>query len=93
MHLKDPRQSAKCPHALGEVVFMTTCALLCGADDWNAIEFFAHERENWFRQYLQLAGGIPLHDTYNRVFSLLGPVQFRELFNTWVQYVLIDTPL
>lgn len=93
MQLKDPRQPAKCSHDLGEVVFMTTCALLCGADDWNGIEFFAHEREDWFRQYLQLPGGIPSHDTFNRVFSLLDPVQFRELFTTWVQDVLIDTPL
>lgn len=93
MQLKDPRQAAKCTHNLGEVVFMTTCALLCGADDWNGIEFFAHEREDWFRQYLQLPGGIPSHDTFNRLFSLLDPAQFRELFTTWVQDVLIDTPL
>nr|WP_157890193.1 transposase family protein [Marinobacterium aestuarii] len=41
MQPKDPRQSVKCSHDLGEVVFMTTYALLCGADDWNAIEFRA----------------------------------------------------
>jgi predicted transposase YbfD/YdcC len=93
MQLKDPRQSAKCTHNLGEVVFMTTCALLCGADDWNAIHLFAKEREEWFRQYLQLPGGIPSHDTFNRLFSLLDPAHFRELFTTWVQDVLIDTPL
>ena len=93
MQLKDPRQSAKCTHNLGEVVFMTTCALLCGADDWQAIHLFASERQEWFRQYLQLPGGIPSHDTFNRLFSLLDPVQFRELFTIWVQDVLIDTPL
>ena len=54
MELKDPRQSAKCTHNLGEVIFMATCALLCGADDWNAIAFFAKVREGWFRQYLTL---------------------------------------
>lgn len=72
---------------------MTTCALLCGADDWNAVEFFAHQREDWFRQFLQLPGGIPSHDTFNRLFSLLDPAQFRELFTTWVQDILIETPL
>jgi predicted transposase YbfD/YdcC len=93
MQLKDPRQSAKCTHNLGEVVFMTTCALLCGADDWNAIHLFASEREEWFRKFLKLPGGIPSHDTFNRLFSLLDPAQFRELFIRWVQDVLIDTPL
>ncbi|MFV0277588.1 MAG: ISAs1 family transposase [Parahaliea sp.] len=89
LRLKDPRQAAKCTHNLGEVVFMTTCALLCGADDWNGIELLAHEREDWFRQYLQLPGGVPSHDTFNRLFSLLDPGQFRGLFTTWVQ----DVPL
>ena len=93
MQLDDPRQSAKCTHDLGEVVFMTTCALLCGADDWHAIQFFASEREEWFRKFLQLPGGIPSHDTFNRLFSLLDPARFRELFTHWVQDVLIDTPL
>lgn len=93
MALEDPRQAAKCTHDLGEVVFMATCGLLCGADDWNAIALFAEVREEWFRQYLKLPGGIPSHDTFNRLFSLLDPAQFRELFTRWVQDVLIDTPL
>lgn len=93
MTLKDPRQAAKCTHNMGEVVFMTTCALLCGADDWNAISLFAKVREDWFRQYLKLPGGVPSHDTFNRIFSLLDPAQFRELFTTWVQDILIETPL
>lgn len=93
MQLKDPRQITKCSHNLGEVIFMSLCALLCGADDWNAIELFAQEREDWFRQYLHLPGGIPSHDTFNRLFSLLDPVAFRELFTVWVQDVLIHTPL
>lgn len=93
MALEDPRQAAKCTHDLGEVVFMATCGLLCGADDWNAIALFAEVREEWFRQYLKLPGGIPSHDTFNRLFSLLDPAQFRELFTRWVQDVLIDTSL
>ncbi|MBR9829440.1 MAG: ISAs1 family transposase [Oceanospirillales bacterium] len=93
MILKDPREAAKCTHNMGEVVFMTTCALLCGADDWNAIALFAKVHEEWFCQYLQLPGGVPSHDTFNRIFSLLDPVQFRELFTAWVQNALIETPL
>ncbi|MBR9829639.1 MAG: transposase family protein [Oceanospirillales bacterium] len=64
---------------------VTTCALLCGADDWNAIALFAKVREGWFRQYLQLPGGVPFHNTFNRTFSLLDPAQLRELFTIWIQ--------
>ncbi len=49
MQLEDPRQSAKCSHDLGEVTFMTTCAILCGADDWEAITLFAETRKVWFK--------------------------------------------
>ncbi|WP_392384605.1 ISAs1 family transposase [Marinomonas primoryensis] len=93
MQLDDPRQSAKCSHDLGEVIFMTTCAILCGADDWEAITLFAETRKAWFKQYLKLSGGIPSHDTFNRLFSLLDPVCYREMFCSWVQDVLVDTPL
>ena len=68
MQLNDPRQQAKCTHDLGEVVFMTTCAILRGADDWESIQLFADTRKGWFKQYLQLPGGIPSHDTFNRFF-------------------------
>ena len=58
-HLDDPRQQAKCKHDLGEVVFMATCAMLCGADDWESIALFAQTREKWFKRTLRLAGGVP----------------------------------
>ena len=93
MQLDDPRQKAKCSHNLGEVIFMTTCALLCGADDWESIHLFAKTRQKWFQQYLTLANGIPSHDTFNRLFALLDPASYREMFCRWVQEVIVETPL
>lgn len=72
---------------------MSICAILCGADDWNSIQFFAEQKSDWFRKYLTLPNGIPSHDTFNRVFSLLEPASFREMFTRWVQEMLLDTPL
>ena len=91
--LPDPRQAAKCTHILGEVVFMTIVGLLCGADDWDSIVLCAECKEDWLRRYLKLPGGIPSHDTFNRIYSLLDPAEFRELFTDWVKDMLIDTPL
>jgi predicted transposase YbfD/YdcC len=72
---------------------MSICAILCGADDWNSIALFAQTREGWFRQHLTLPGGIPSHDTFNRMFSLLDPKAFRTLFITWVQDVMVGSGL
>ena len=91
--LPDPRQPGKCRHLFSEVIFMTICGLLCGADDWNGIEFYAKTNEKWFRRYLKLPNGIPAHDTFNRLFSLLDPKSFHELFTHWVQETLVNTEL
>ncbi|WOG25494.1 ISAs1 family transposase [Endozoicomonas sp. 8E] len=91
--MPDPRQAAKCTHILGEVVFMTILGLLCGADNWDSIAQCAECKEDWLSKYLELPGGIPSHDTFNRIYALLDPEEFRDLFTGWVKDRLIDTPL
>lgn len=91
--LPDPRQANKCRYVFSEVIFMTLCGLLCGADDWNGIECYARSNESWLRRYLKLATGIPSHDTFNRLFSLLDPEAFHDFFIQWVQETLVTTEL
>ena len=91
--LPDPRQQEKCRHNFGEIIFISICGILCGADDWNSIQLFAEHKSDWFRKYLTLPNGIPSHDTFNRVFSLLDPENFRGMFTCWVQEMLLETPL
>jgi predicted transposase YbfD/YdcC len=91
--IPDPRLQAKCSHILSEVVFMATCAMMCGFDSWSEIALFAQERETWFRQWLTLPGGIPSHDTFNRVFAILPPNSLKVLFQTWLKDVLADDKL
>ena len=38
--IPDPRIQKKCRHKLVDIVAISVCAILCGADDWNAIEGF-----------------------------------------------------
>lgn len=91
--LPDPRQAKKCRYIFSEVIFMTLCGLLCGADDWNGVELYARTNESWFRRYLKLPSGIPSHDTFNRLFSLLDPKAFHDIFIQWVQETLVTTEL
>jgi len=51
-------------------------AVLCGADDWDAIELFGREQVSWLRKYGNFQQGIPSHDTINRVFSAISPAEF-----------------
>jgi predicted transposase YbfD/YdcC len=85
--LTDPRVERTREHRLVEIVTIALCAVLCGADDWVAIETFGQAKEAWLRTFLALPGGIPSHDTFGRVFARLDPDEFRACFLAWVRDV------
>jgi DDE_Tnp_1-associated len=74
-------------HPLVEIVTIALCGMLCGADDWVAIEAFRQEKEEWLRTFLRLPGGIPSHDTVGRVFARLDPayLAYVDPADAWAQ--------
>src|SRR5262245_60391766 len=75
--LPDPRREQGRIHRLDEIVFIATCAVLCGADTWVQIADYAHCKIDWLRTFLELPGGIPSHDTFRPVFCLIDPTAFQ----------------
>ena len=85
--LEDPRTGHARRHELLDIIVITLCAVICGADHWVEIEEFGKAKEDWFRRFLKLPNGIPSHDTFGRVFGLLDPEQFSACFMDWVRSV------
>jgi predicted transposase YbfD/YdcC len=89
--MKDPRIDRTKKHLLLDIIVIAILSVLCGADTWNDMEEFGKAKEAWLRTFLKLPGGIPSHDTFNRVFSLLDPKQLQERFIQWTRSVAILT--
>jgi predicted transposase YbfD/YdcC len=83
--LFDPRILLKTRHKLIDVIVITLCAVMAGADDWVEIAAFGKEKKQWFKTFLELPKGIPSHDTFGRVFSLIHPGEFAKCFANWIR--------
>ena len=85
--LPDPRVDRTKKHLLLDILFISLCALLCGAQSFVEIADFGRARIAWFEQYIELPEGIPTHDTFGRVFARLDPEAFSRCFLCWVQTI------
>ena len=84
-NITDPRIKNKIHHNLIDILVIAVCAIICGADAWKDIEVFGKAKHEWLSTFLELPNGIPSHDTFGRVFSLISPKEFQENFVQWVQ--------
>lgn len=83
----DFRQEGKIRHLLKDILFIAVAATIGNADSWTQVEAFAETHEKWLRKYLELPNGIPSHDTYERVFDRIDPVQFAKAFTAWTDEI------
>ena len=85
--LPDPRMERTRRHKLIDIMALTICGVLAGADTWTEIELFGQTKLEWFKRFLELPNGIPSHDTFGRVFARLDPKAFEAVFQRWVSSV------
>lgn len=90
--MKDPRIERKKLHQLEDIVFITIAAVISGAESWNEIELFGKQKKPWLSSFLTLPNGIPSHDTFNRFYASLDPVEFEKVFTAWVQSLVSKYP-
>lgn len=83
--IPDPRKPYNQRHRFLDVVIIAVLAVLCGMDTWYEIHDWALARQMWLKTFLELPGGIPSHDTFNRIFQMMDPEKFHEAFLRWTQ--------
>jgi predicted transposase YbfD/YdcC len=82
--LHDPRRRHRRRHLLLDIVVLSICGILCGANDWQEIVTWARRRHDWLSRFLALPNGIPSHDTLERVFDRINPIAFQACFCDWI---------
>jgi predicted transposase YbfD/YdcC len=88
----DPRVERSKQHSLVDILVLSLCAVIAGADNFTEIEEFGRSKAALLRQWLDLPGGIPSHDTLSRVFARLDPESLRSCFLLWVETLRESLP-
>lgn len=93
--LEDFRDPRGLRHELTDIIVMTIYGVLCGYDDAENIAFFLELNQAYFEDLLYLEYGTPSADTLLRVFALINPEKFMQIFSRWISDVVkqkITTP-
>lgn len=85
MSITDPRIERSKAHPLGTILMVAICAVISGAESFVDMEDFGNAKKEWLGSFLDLSNGVPSHDTFGRVFSLIDPKQFQESFASWMK--------
>src|ERR1035437_1618043 len=85
--LHDPRVERNREHLLEEILLIAIAAVLSGAESCNDIAEYGKAKQEWLKTFLTLPSGIPSHDTFNRVFAALDPLEMEKGFVAWVSSI------
>ncbi len=81
--LTDPRRREP-TYPLLNLVVITLCAVISGADDFVAIAKWARTKRDWLAKFLDMSAGIPSHDRFNAVLGALRPAEFEQCLLSWI---------
>ena len=76
--IEDFRVAKKCHHLLSDILLIGLFTFLSNGDDFEDMVLFGETYASDLEDYLLLPNGVPSHDTFNRVFSILNPDILRK---------------
>jgi hypothetical protein len=68
-------------HKLDEILIIGLCSVICCWGNFEDMEEFGKDREEWLRGFLELPYGIPDKDTFRRVYERLNPHALARSLN------------
>ncbi len=77
---------------MDEILLVTVCGVICGAEGWADLNLFGKKKLEYLRTVLPFKNGIPTDDTFRRFFRSLDPKVFQEKFLKWVKSLQESNP-
>jgi len=65
-------------HKLSDILVISFCAIICGAQTYHDLEVFGKAKKDWLSLYLSLENGIPNADTFERIFETIDPAMLAK---------------
>ena len=90
-NIEDPRSTRNQLYTVSEILLVTLCAVICGADGWTDVENYGKSKIDYLRAYLEYANGVPSDDTIRRFYRYVNPTEFEKLFREWVEHLAKKT--
>lgn len=84
----DFRVQGRTAYLLNEILVISLCAMLSGAEDFEEIAEYGVQKEEFLRGFLTLPNGIPSHDTFNRVFRYMDTESFESCLIKWSKEIV-----
>jgi len=82
LHDKRRRQGLRYP--LTTVLMVALMAMVCGADDAQAMQTWGEANEDWLETFLEMPHGAPTQDVFLSVLGALDPEALQQVFVAWV---------
>lgn len=85
--IADPRETSRSSYPLLSIITIAILAVISGADGCVAIETYGKAKQSWLETFLDLPCGIPSHDTFGRVLTILDPTELENCFLSWIKTI------
>src|SRR5918912_180407 len=85
--IEDPRCGWTVEHRLLDILVIAVRAVLGEAESFGDIALYGRCKREWLEGFLALPNGIPSHDTFRRVLTLVDPDAFERRCPAWVRAV------
>jgi predicted transposase YbfD/YdcC len=89
--LEDPRCGENITYQLRDILAITFCAVIAGADNWNEVQDYANANKVFLLQHFNISK-VPSHDTFRRIFLLLPHKKFQNIFLAWAIEIMNKHP-